>query len=414
MSILDVKLIAGSSKDVINKIVIEWLELVDETYISARHKHTWKCKCGNLFTRDFDHIKRRENYNCGCIEYKKIEKRYKQEVEKTGEYEYIRSFRSGDMLPNGKIVKGGTYIELKHLYCGSVYIIRSDMFINKNVRCSKCCGSYEKSFAHYIEKELGEPLEKYWDFEKNILNPRSIHRNKTSKVWIKCQEKTYHGSYEVVCYAFTSGTRCPYCNTFASNKVHPRDSFAQHHVYNTDKDFLEKYWDYDKNIIDPYELSIMSDKKVWIKCNKCNESYYMYAKLFSKGCRCSKCINMKGESKIKRWLDINQIEYDTQKKFRGLVGVGNRRLSYDFYIPKLNMLIEFQGEQHDNFIEMFHNEYDNFEKQKEHDRRKREYAKNNNISLLEIWHYEIDNIESKLEKELMDLDTINSLMTIKC
>lgn len=41
-----------------------------------------------------------------------------------------------------------------------------------------------------------------------------------------------------------------------------------------------------------------------------------------------------------------------------------------------------------------------FERQLEHDKRKREYAKQHNIKLLEIWYYDIDNIENILVKEL--------------
>ncbi len=37
-------------------------------------------------------------------------------------------------------------------------------------------------------------------------------------------------------------------------------------------------------------------------------------------------------------------------------------------------------------------------KQQEHDRRKKQYAKNHGIKLLEIWYWDFDNIENKLKK----------------
>ena len=40
----------------------------------------------------------------------KVEQRYRYEVEKDGEYEYIRSYRKGDVLPNGRIVGDSPYI----------------------------------------------------------------------------------------------------------------------------------------------------------------------------------------------------------------------------------------------------------------------------------------------------------------
>ena len=80
----------------------------------------------------------------------------------------------------------------------------------------------------------------------------------------------------------------------------------------------------------------------------------------------------------------------------------NGLLSYDFYLPIYNLLIEFQGIQHEQPIEYFGGE-EQFEIQQEHDKRKREYAKQNNINLLEIWYYDIDNIEEILTNTLNNL-----------
>lgn len=231
------------------------------------------------------------------------EQRYKYEVEKDGDYEYIRAYLKGDKLPNGKIVESSktSYIQIRHKYCNSIYELQSGSFINRGSRCIRCCKSYENSFAHHIEVELGEPLEKYWDFEKNTLNPYHIYKNSRNKVWIKCQEKDYHESYETDCTRFINGNRCSYCS---KRKVHPKDSFAQYHIDNTDKDFLEKYWDWEKNILNPWEISPNSHKKVWIKCqseeiNELNglkkkdyhDSNYVVCNDFTSGYKCSYCGN---------------------------------------------------------------------------------------------------------------------------
>lgn len=75
------------------------------------------------------------------------------------------------------------------------------------------------------------------------------------------------------------------------------------------------------------------------------------------------------------------------------MGINNGLLSYDFYLPKYNLLIEYQAEQHDHQCGIF----GSFERQQEHDRRKRKYAEEFNISLLEIWYYNFDKIEEILE-----------------
>lgn len=62
-------------------------------------------------------------------------------------------------------------------------------------------------------------------------------------------------------------------------------------------------------------------------------------------------------------------------------------------------MIEYQGAQHGISVEWFGgNKY--FKKQKEHDKRKREYAENNNIKLIEIWYYNYNDIEKILIDEL--------------
>ena len=95
----------------------------------------------------------------------------------------------------------------------------------------------------------------------------------------------------------------------------------------------------------------------------------------------------------------NSICFSSQYKYDGLVGVGKRQLSYDFYLPDYNLLIEYQGLQHEKPIEWFGGKK-HFEIQQEHDKRKREYAEKNNIELLEIWYWEFDNIENILDKKL--------------
>ena len=73
-------------------------------------------------------------------------------------------------------------------------------------------------------------------------------------------------------------------------------------------------------------------------------------------------------------------------------------LSYDFFLPNHNILIEYQGEFHDgnNAIQT----KSGLKRQQEHDRRKRESAKENGIKLLEIWYWDFDNIDEILKKEL--------------
>ncbi|WP_353886177.1 zinc-ribbon domain-containing protein [uncultured Clostridium sp.] len=87
-----------------------------------------------------------------------------------------------------------------------------------------------------------------------------MNANTNEKLWFKCTEKDYHGSYEATGYNFTKGTRCPYC---WNNKIHPKDSFSEKY-----KSILNKIWDFNKNIEDPFNLAIKTHEKAWFKCEK--------------------------------------------------------------------------------------------------------------------------------------------------
>ena len=189
-------------------------------------------------------------------------------------------------------------------------------------------------------------------------------------------------------------------------------SFEQWCIEKNRKDILDR-WDYNLNNYKPNELSYSTNKKIWFKCN--NNIHKSQLKSIAKltsdkfgSINCKYCHDFqssKGESCISSFLFKNNIDYIPQQIFKELLGLRNGNLSYDFYIPKYNLLIEYQGEQHEKPIDFKGKGKKYAEKQfkiqQEHDRRKREYAKFNNINLLEIWYYDFYNIEKILKQYIM-------------
>ena len=112
--------------------------------------------------------------------------------------------------------------------------------------------------------------------------------------------------------------------------------------------------------------------------------------------RCPYCNSSKGEAKIQEYLLRNGIEFETQKKYDDLIGLGGRKLSYDFFIPKINMLIEYQGQFHDGTAKI-QTDID-YSVQIEHDTRKREYAEKRGIRLVEIWYHDDIDIATRLDQ----------------
>jgi very-short-patch-repair endonuclease len=106
-----------------------------------------------------------------------------------------------------------------------------------------------------------------------------------------------------------------------------------------------------------------------------------------------------GEKEIVKYLDDSRIEYVPQYSFSNLRGVKGGTLSYDFYVPAHNMLIEYQGIQHYRPIAAFGGE-EQFDVQLEHDERKRLYANENGYLLVEIRYDQINNIANILNTVL--------------
>ena len=285
-----------------------------------------------------------------------------------------------------------------------------------SIKC-KQCNSFAQWGIDNIDKDF---LNLYWNYDKNNrleLNPWEITHSSKKKMFIICQEKDYHGSYEISCKDFINGkVKCPYCS---GKKVHPLDSLGQYILDNYGEKFLSNIWS-KKNIKSAYSYSPKTNKKVWWKClDGKHKDYYREvnsSKRFE--FRCSSCQFSKGEKSIENCLFLKSfvvISYENykllnkkdiinnkycipQKQFDNLLGVGLGNLSYDFYLPNYNLLIEYQGQYHDGTAG--NQTEEEFITQQEHDKRKKQYTENNNIKLLPIWYWDYDNIKTILEREL--------------
>lgn len=111
-------------------------------------------------------------------------------------------------------------------------------------------------------------------------------------------------------------------------------------------------------------------------------------------CGCSNISS--GELKIKQLLEENNINF----RYQYIIKDFNKYSAFDFAIfddaeNKLLKLIEFDGEQHFRAVEYFGGE-EKFKLQKERDKRKDDYCKQNNIKLQRIPYYDYDKIDIDL------------------
>jgi very-short-patch-repair endonuclease len=114
------------------------------------------------------------------------------------------------------------------------------------------------------------------------------------------------------------------------------------------------------------------------------------------------CLKSRSERRISIWLDKHEILYERQKIFDGCKNINPLR--FDFYIPAINTVIEYDGEFHYMEINGIPNDY---EQQQTNDRIKDKYCEDNGIRIVRIPYWEKENIEAILSK-LFDVSDLNT------
>lgn len=123
---------------------------------------------------------------------------------------------------------------------------------------------------------------------------------------------------------------------------------------------------------------------------------------------CPHCQESKGERAIREWLVINNIEFEPQHSYKDLVGGYKRPLEFDFYIPYLNLLIEFDGKQH--YMPVCFGGISKeravtaYIKTKENDTLKDKYCLGHNIPLLRISYKDKKKIPEILIKNILGIN----------
>ena len=131
--------------------------------------------------------------------------------------------------------------------------------------------------------------------------------------------------------------------------------------------------------------------KIRHKCKLCGHKWRVKPGNVLSGKGCPKCNESHGEKYISNYLSINNIAYIPQHTFDSCKD--KRQLPFDFYLPELNICIEYDGKQHYEAIDHFGGE-EGLKVRQLHDQIKTDYCENNKIFLLRIKYDE--NIEEKL------------------
>lgn len=226
---------------------------------------------------------------------------------------------------------------------------------------------HDKEFKELVESNVGYKLVS--EYKNNSTKVKIYHEECDSIFEIRPSKFKFRGS------------RCP-CTR--KNKPKTHESFSKEVEEHMGKSFIlkSKYTGIYDNIDVLHET--------------CGNTFSTVARnLITKG-KCPYCNSSKGETVVRDILtkyNINFIEQFREHDCKHIF-----TLLFDFYIPSLNTIIEYQGQQHYMWVESFQTKKV-FEEGQIRDQIKRDYCKKNGIKMIEIPYWK-KNVEDLLIDEL--------------
>lgn len=332
------------SEEYYNECKEKGYDLPVEDYVNAITKIKHKCKkCGNIYEQvPRNHLQGNSCPKCKTEKISKLlsktPKQYIQECKEKNVDLPIEDYKTKKIKIKFKCKKGHIYKQLpgSHL---------------RGEGCPKCNGNLKKS-----------PKQYYNECKENGYNlPIEDYVNGSTKIKHKCNN--CGNIYKQTPSHHLHGQGCPVC----------KGSFLK-----TNQKYYKECKE--KGLDLPNGNYINAQTKITHTCSR-GHVYKQRPYSHLEGYGCPICNESHGERYIMNYLDEHNIKYESQKRFHDLKD--KTYLSYDFYLPDYNTLIEYQGIQHYKEKEFFGGKKQ-FEKQQLHDKLKRKYAKNNGYKLLEL------------------------------
>lgn len=202
--------------------------------------------------------------------------------------------------------------------------------------------------------------------------------NKRTKLKLECPNGHYH---EIRLDSFQNGSGCKEC---MRERMTNDLNFVKRNIKNKGFELIGDY--------------TSSHNKTKFKCNKGHTFISSYDHIVNGCSSCPICSGSSGEQRISNFLESKNIDFIPQFRFDDCKYYN--QLPFDFYIPSMNILIEYDGELHYKVIDHFGG-IDRYLEGKLRDEIKDKYCNENNIKLIRIPYWEKDNIELILENELI-------------
>lgn len=300
--------------------------------------------------------------------------------------------------------------------CGQEKICNDSLLKNGSIKSCGCLNISKntrsklntQNFIGWCNENIPFDVHDIWDYDKNNTDPEQINcSNLNQDIYLLCP---IHGKYSKKLKRFFDNYKCTHCINFNKD-----NSLAKNfpNIFNI--------WS-DKNKFSPYDISVNSKVKVWLKCSKHkHDDYLQYIRnTIRSDCECPKCVSerkiSKGEIFVNKYLE--DLGYKVLHEYDcNIVAINpktGRKMPYDNEITQLKLIIEVNGLQHYQINSTWHifeskingiTPEESLNRQKYRDGIKRQYAIDNGYSYLEIpyWRIYDDSFKKLIDKKIYEL-----------
>lgn len=307
----------------------------------SNKKVWWKCEKGHEWQcRVSDRTKKQ--YECPYCSNKRVLKGYNDLATTHPQIVVEWDYDKNELQPTQVTAGSKQKVAWKCMKCGNEW----NAVIHSRTGLGYGCPICGKELArkgivnHHIGrigtlKSKNHILLKQWNYEKNTdINPDEIPITSHKKVWWKCEKG--HEWQSTLDRRIRAGNGCPYC----SNKLVLKgfNDLATTHPE------IAAEWDYDKNELQPTQVTAGSNKMIWWKCVRGHEwKSQPNTRTFGreKGCPiCSKYLHTSLPEKIiffylSKHYEIVWLNYRPS-------WLGGKEI--DLYIPSEKVAIEYDGQ----------------------------------------------------------------------
>lgn len=410
-------------------------------YVAAKSKIKIRClSCNHTFEQTPTYIVSSHRIVCPYCRKNKNSPQYDTSISQDklkyqpGEFiKLVNKSTNGEYAALTDYVKSTIRVKIKHNTCGYEYMISPATFINGRGRCPKCTKYARKQrltineLRRRINKltngEYVLPDQPYYANNKPIKIYHTVCKHSMTTTWQKfriskycpyCRlrnmqnhyqqrlEKAAPGKFTLIS-EYRKGTdkiklRCNTCNhafeRIANNFIHhavcPKCA-KKLLMQRRDQKFKQKVYNLVGNEYKVLSNYTGSHDMIKFKHKDCGHTFNMQASHFLRGNRCSWCAKNDSRSRGERYVEkalcnlgITNFEYAV---------VLPNKLHLDFYLPDYRIAIEYDGQQHYEYVPHFHNhDINNFYRRLERDREKDQYCSDHNIKLIRI-KYTADTLE---------------------